>query len=144
MTQNAQLGSISFGSWWCGAGNDPRTSPPMKGGEPTMRKGSYSEELLRNVRFLVARDEHQGDRRPELHLPSPHQDCSTIQRSSTYGGPRRSHRNPSPELGDEIPGSAWRTRSKRAVCRRTGSRGSPQFEHHRAVWLYLRQPWYHV
>ena len=22
-----KLGSISFGSWWCGAGNDPRTSP---------------------------------------------------------------------------------------------------------------------
>ena len=30
-----------------------------------MRKGSYSKELVRNVRFLVARDEHQGDRRPE-------------------------------------------------------------------------------
>ena len=27
MTQNAKLGSILFGSWWCGAGKDPRTSP---------------------------------------------------------------------------------------------------------------------
>ena len=27
MTQIGQLGSVSFGSWWCGAGNDPRTSP---------------------------------------------------------------------------------------------------------------------
>ena len=41
--------SISFGSWWCGAGKDPRTSP-YEGEEPTMRKGSYSEELVKNVR----------------------------------------------------------------------------------------------
>ena len=27
MTQIRKLGSVSFGSWWCGAGNDPRTSP---------------------------------------------------------------------------------------------------------------------
>ena len=27
MTQIGKLGSVSFGSWWCGAGNDPRTSP---------------------------------------------------------------------------------------------------------------------
>ena len=46
MTQIGKLGSVSFGSWWCGAGNDPRTSP-LLGGEPTMRKGSYSEELVR-------------------------------------------------------------------------------------------------
>ena len=27
MTQIGKLGSVSFGSWWCGAENDPRTSP---------------------------------------------------------------------------------------------------------------------
>ena len=48
MTQNAKLGSISFGSWWCGAGNDPRTTP-HEGEEPTMRKGSYSQELVKIV-----------------------------------------------------------------------------------------------
>ena len=49
MTQIGKLGSVSFGSWWCGAGNDPRTSP-LSGEEPTIRKGSYSEELVRIVR----------------------------------------------------------------------------------------------
>ena len=32
MTQIEKLGSVSFGSWWCGAGNDPRTSPLQRGG----------------------------------------------------------------------------------------------------------------
>ena len=51
-TQIGKLGSVSFGSWWCGAGNDPRTSL-LLGRDPTMRKGSYSEELVKIVRFHV-------------------------------------------------------------------------------------------
>ena len=47
MTQIGKLGSVSFGSWWCGAGNDPQA--PYEGREPTMRKGSYSEELVKIV-----------------------------------------------------------------------------------------------
>ena len=49
MTQIEKLGNVSFGSWWCGAGNDPRTSSPRREREPTMRKGSYSEELVKSV-----------------------------------------------------------------------------------------------
>ena len=45
-----KLGSISFGSWWCGAGKNPAQAP-YEERVPTMRKGSYSEEL---VKILVA------------------------------------------------------------------------------------------
>ena len=60
MTQIEKLGSVSFGSWWCGAGNDPRTSPLRRG-------GAHDAQglLLRRVGQGGARDELQGDRRAD-------------------------------------------------------------------------------
>ena len=49
MTQNAKIGQHFVWVMVVRCGEKSPHKPPMKGGEPTMRKGSYSEELVRVI-----------------------------------------------------------------------------------------------
>ena len=48
-TQNAKIRQHFVWVMVVRCGEKSPHKPPMKGGEPTMRKGSYSEELVKNV-----------------------------------------------------------------------------------------------